>query len=529
MGGILFAVYTSKCKNRFNDIQITQIFNKMKHRGDSFSNLVTTQSVDIHSIPNKNILKTQLSKAELKDYQQYNFVYGYHRSNINDASYNSSQPFEDPIPLKISEYPELKRRVNRKLLCNGEIYNYKKIVDEQGFSDADLCSSSDVEVVLPLYIKHGLLDTLDIIDGEFAFVLTENTNTYKTKDINVFIARDPLGTRPLYMINNPDKTFFLFVSELGCLPEIGMGWEVKTVPIGSYWSFNETFVQKNYNFTRYVSLETTYSLDKCMYTTATPENLEIIYYSVKDTLSSSVAKMSNFDSQHTSIGILLSDGFDSSVLLYTLLNNFKNCGNSNNLDIHLFSYGKDTGVECIESLSKQFPECRLYHHNINDNSVHLTTSELERIRCTLGAPETVPDSSIVLYTLFKYIKEKTDVKIVLCGEGLDEMFPESELSNTQFQDKSIENLQELSNTSIHLLDCMSAMFDIEVRYPYLGIEFRDFVMSIHPNLRRGQVYDSSRRVIEKYIIRKSFESCIPDCILWKPMGKMSLGCCVEYF
>lgn len=522
MGGMLFAVYLTKCHNRLGDSQITTIFNKMKHRGDSYSNLVTTQSTDIynnhHSIRSQSI-KTLLTKAEIRDYTRYNFVYGYHRSNINDSSYNSSQPFEDPLPFKINEYPELKKRPLRKLMCNGEIYNYDKLVKDNGLSDADLCSTSDAEVILPLYIRHGLVQTLNMLDGDFAFVLTENTGTYKVKDINVFVARDPLGIRPLYMVNNPDKTFFLFVSEIGCLPNLGNGWTVQQVPIGSYWSFNEEFIHKRHRFIEYTSLNS-YTLDNCRYITATPENLEEIYDNVKTKLLSSITKMSNFDTQHQSIGILLSDGFDSSALLYTLL---ESCS-INSLSVHLFCYGRDTGLECIDSLSEKH---QLYHHNINDTSIHLSYEELDVIKHHTG---TVPnDSSIVLYTLFKYIKEKTDVKVVLCGEGLDEMFPDSQLSNNDFQDKSIQNLQELSNTSIHLLDCMSSMFDIEVRYPYLGHEFRDFVMSIHPDLRREQMYDSGKKSIEKYIIRKSFKGCLPDCILWRPMCKMSLGCCVEYF
>lgn len=53
-------------------------------------------------------------------------------------------------------------------LCNGEIFNYKDIVESE---DLTLKSGSDCEVILHLYLRGGMEYLLDRIRGEFAFVV----------------------------------------------------------------------------------------------------------------------------------------------------------------------------------------------------------------------------------------------------------------------------------------------------------------------------------------------------------------------
>ena len=53
-------------------------------------------------------------------------------------------------------------------------------------------TDSDCEVIIHLYLKYGIHQTLRMLDGVFAFVLF-TTDT-------IFVARDPYGVRPLYLI-----------------------------------------------------------------------------------------------------------------------------------------------------------------------------------------------------------------------------------------------------------------------------------------------------------------------------------------
>lgn len=104
-------------------------------------------------------------------------VFGFHRLAINGHLQSSNQPFH----LK-----------NCRLICNGEIYNYKALREENGFAH-EYMSDSDCEIIVHLYKKYGIMQTLKMLDGVFAFVLHDYISG------ETFVARDPVGVRSLYM------------------------------------------------------------------------------------------------------------------------------------------------------------------------------------------------------------------------------------------------------------------------------------------------------------------------------------------
>jgi asparagine synthase (glutamine-hydrolysing) len=115
-----------------------------------------------------------------------NIVFGFTRLAINDVSENGDQP----MILDDSYY----------LICNGEIYNYKALVEENKFK---LKSNSDCEVILHMYKKYGINETVKSLDGVFGFILYDNILN------NLFIARDPYGVRPLFIGHNKIGDVFI--------------------------------------------------------------------------------------------------------------------------------------------------------------------------------------------------------------------------------------------------------------------------------------------------------------------------------
>ena len=86
------------------------------------------------------------------------------------------------------------------LVCNGEIYNSAALYRRMGVVPY---SDSDCEVILHLFERYGIDQTVQLIDAsEFAFVL------YDTSTNNVYAARDPFGVRPLYTGVHKDMTIF---------------------------------------------------------------------------------------------------------------------------------------------------------------------------------------------------------------------------------------------------------------------------------------------------------------------------------
>jgi asparagine synthase (glutamine-hydrolysing) len=95
------------------------------------------------------------------------------RLAINDKSYSGMQPFY---------------RNDKILVCNGEIYNYKKLYEMMGVTPQ---THSDCEVIIHLYKRYGIQQCLRMLDGYFAFILVDGDTIY--------VARDAFGVRPLFV------------------------------------------------------------------------------------------------------------------------------------------------------------------------------------------------------------------------------------------------------------------------------------------------------------------------------------------
>ena len=119
----MFLLYNSN--NSKISKKLTESFIKMKKRGPDNTVMLNECTATINS-QNIDQIKLQLSKREIAEYKQFNFTTGYHRMCINDLTLDGEQPFEDPILNKIVSNPELRTRPKRKLICNGEIYNYSE-------------------------------------------------------------------------------------------------------------------------------------------------------------------------------------------------------------------------------------------------------------------------------------------------------------------------------------------------------------------------------------------------------------------
>ena len=58
------------------------------------------------------------------------------------------------------------------------------------------------------------------------------------------------------------------------------------------------------------------------------------------------------------------------------------------------------------------------------------------------------------------------------------------------------------------LDRISNMFSLEVRHPFLKKELVEYVLSLHPKLKRPAFYAPDKPPISKYLLRKSFEEAV---------------------
>jgi asparagine synthase (glutamine-hydrolysing) len=106
------------------------------------------------------------------------------------------------------------------LVYNGELYNYKELRAELASRGVSFVTTSDTEVVLEAW-RHWGPGALHRFRGMFAFALADEA----TGDL--FLARDPLGIKPLYYLPRGDG--ILFASELKALLA-AVGTELRIEP-----------------------------------------------------------------------------------------------------------------------------------------------------------------------------------------------------------------------------------------------------------------------------------------------------------
>jgi asparagine synthase (glutamine-hydrolysing) len=99
------------------------------------------------------------------------------------------------------------------VVFNGELYNYRDLRERLALCGHRFATKSDTEVLVHAWEEWGE-DTLDELRGMFAFALLDLRERYATAPI-LFLARDPLGIKPLYYTQSPDG--FAFASEVRAL------------------------------------------------------------------------------------------------------------------------------------------------------------------------------------------------------------------------------------------------------------------------------------------------------------------------
>ena len=106
------------------------------------------------------------------------------------------------------------------IVFNGEIYNYREL-RRKHLANFHVKTHSDTEVLIHLYRKLGP-ECVELLDGMFAFAIQHNKE--------IFLARDPIGIKPLYYGATQDGNNFVFASEIKAL--VGVVESIKEFPAG---------------------------------------------------------------------------------------------------------------------------------------------------------------------------------------------------------------------------------------------------------------------------------------------------------
>ena len=384
------------------------------------------------------------------------------------------------------------------LAANGEIYNHKELRDE--FPDYNFSTKSDCEVILPLYEKYGP-EFLDKLNGIFAFAI------YDSHKDEYFIARDHMGIIPLY-IGWDEKNVFYVSSELKALE--GQCEKIELFPPGQYLISSENKFKKWY-IRDWEYFDNVKSLESDI--TKLRESLED---AVKRQLMSDVP-----------YGVLLSGGLDSSITSAIAKKYSEKRIETDDTQrawwpqLHSFSVGLK-GSPDLAAARKVANHIGTVHHEI----IFTIQEGLDAIKDVIYNLETYDITTVrastPMYLMARVIKSM-GIKMVLSGEGADELFGgylyfHKAPSAESFHEETVRKLNKL-----HMYDCLRAnkslaAWGVEGRVPFLDKEFIDVAMTLNP---KDKMINNQR--MEKWILRKAFQDYLPDEILWRQKEQFSDG------
>jgi len=442
--------------------------NISQHRGPD-----NTQYVNVPYIKNKNI------------------TMGFHRLAINGLGDSGNQPF-----LINGVY----------MICNGEIYNYKKLIEQFHLEDV-YQSGSDCEIIIHLYNKVGIREMCTLLDGEWAFYL------YDSNLKRSYCARDHLGIRSLYYTGidngtdngtdnekNTEKDIII-CSEMKSI--VGFkGDKIEQFPVGTYYDFERKV------FSVYHCWDDN---DNDAFSKPLDENIYISH--IRRLFIDAVNKRRMSE---RSIGCLLSGGLDSTTVVAVLSKYYEP------YTLNTYSIGLKDSVDL------KYAKMASDYLKTNHTTIEFTEMDfLDAIEKTIYQIEsydtTTVRASIGNYLVSLYIRENSQDKVIFCGDVSDEIFGSYRgfyyaKNASSFYRENMRMLNHIQYFDVLRSDKSISGAGLEARVPFSDKEFVNYVMSIPPE---NKMFNKER--MEKYLFRKAFEDYLPDELIWRGKTAFSDG------
>lgn len=387
------------------------------------------------------------------------------------------------------------------LAVNGEIYNHQELRKE--FPDYGFQTQSDCEVILALYQRDGK-NFLEKLNGIFAFAL------YDSEKEIFLVGRDHMGICPLYHGWDKHGNYYA-ASELKALE--GVCNKIETFLPGHFLYSEDGY-----------ELQKWYQRDWEDFENVKDNETDLA--KIRKGLEDAVHRQLMSDVPY---GVLLSGGLDSSIISAVTAKYARNRIESGDTQeawyprLHSFAVGL-VGSPDLLAARKVADHIGSIHHEI-----HFTVQEgLDAVRDVIYHLETYDVTTVrastPMYLLARVIKSM-GIKMVLSGEGSDELFGgylyfHKAPNAKEFHEETVRKLSKL-----HLYDCLRAnkalmSWGIEGRVPFLDKEFMDVAMTINP---KDKMVDKAEGKIEKWVLRKAFEDLLPESVAWRQKEQFSDG------
>ncbi len=456
---------------------------------------------------------------------------GFHRLAINGLDKGSHQPFVvDGV----------------KLVCNGEIYNYKRLYEMM--SDVKPQTHSDCEVIIHLYKKYGIEQCLRMLDGYFAFILIDGDEIY--------VARDAFGVRPLFVAEASrvdmyhtdyssvacySPKFYAFASELKGIVNLFEWANVKVERMeqftpGTYSKFILTDVDMP-------SLRNSvYNHDRDEF--ETPMYWECVEREVawrvvggnaicdsvgaidawKDIyVAFSNAVKKRVETSERKIACLLSGGLDSSIVTALVAKFYKELGHTEKIETYSIGFADSEDLKYARMVAEHVGTD---HHEVIVTEKEFLDAIPEVIRVIESYDTTSVRASVGNYLVAKYISENSDAKVIFNGDGSDEvmggyLYMGLAGDAIEFDKECVRLLKNIHYFDVLRSDRCIAANGLEARTPFLDAGFVQTYLSLHPNYR----FHTRLGKQEKFMFRTAFAAygLLPQEVLFRKKEAFSDG------
>ena len=383
------------------------------------------------------------------------------------------------------------------VVCNGELYGFRRMKEELIARGYTFKSGSDCEILLPLYEELDV-HMFEVLDAEFALVIYDGAKK------QYIAARDPVGIRPLYY-GRDEAGAVVLASEAKNL--VGICSRIMPFPPGSYAVIDVTSGRMEvFPYRKIWEVE-----DELYAEAVRRDDMPQIARNIHDKLLAGIEKRLDSDAP---LGFLLSGGLDSSLV----------CGAAARIldkPLQTFAIGMDKDAIDLKYARKVAEYIGSEHHEVFmtreeviaalDEVIHaLGTYDITTIRASMG-----------MYLLCKWIHENTDIRVILTGEISDEIFgykyTDFAPSAEAFQEEACKRIREIHMYDVLRADRCISVHSLEARVPFGDLDFVRYCMAIDPEKKLN------RYGIGKYLLRHAFEEdgLIPREILMREKAAFS--------
>ena len=373
------------------------------------------------------------------------------------------------------------------IVANGEIYNFPQLRPELAARHT-FRTTSDIEAVLHLYEECGA-DTPAALKGMFTFAICGEDH--------LFLARDPIGIKPLYYGSWTDSTgttIMAFASEMKPLA----AWvdDLHEFPAGHYFDSRTGFV-------RYYEVPTTPPVSR-----PTEDHIALVRRGVEDAVTSHM--MSDVP-----VGAFLSGGLDSSVIAAIARRQVD--------ELHTFSVGV-AGSPDLEAAKRVAADIGSIHHEYVMTPAEVIEKLPEIINALESFDQDLVRSAIPTYFCSRLAAEH--VKVILTGEGADELFAgyayhKSIGDPATLHQELCRSVTTLHNINLQRADRLTMLHSIEGRVPFLDTDFIALALTVPTELKLVTMPDG--RQMEKWVLRAACEDLLPADIVWRTKEQFDEG------